>query len=434
MCLVQPSPRAGQESRGSVDNTVIQAETKPFFRDELVNLIDFTFQKAKHFKLIQQYVDGESFSGPTFTISSRTYHNFSTCSYLGLEVDQRVKAGIVDFANRYGASFIMSRSYASSAGFAEFEDLLSRIFDAYPVVTPSTTLGHLSFMSVMIQKGDLVMLDQQVHNSVQMAAATVADKARVVFVRNNGVVKLRKYLDQYSQQPDINNIWYCGDGIYSMSGQKARVRELISLLDFYPKFHCYLDDAHGISIFGKHGRGYVLSQMESLHERMVVAASLSKSFGMGCGGALLFPNREWQRKVQTCGPTMIFSSPIPPPMLGGGIAAAKIHLTDELDDMQRQVHGLIRHFQSAAKDAGLEMLSDDLSPIQFIRIGEVDPTLLVGSHVLEDGFFVNVCGYPAVPKRKCGLRITITRHVDQSLIERLVSSIAKALKKTMAVP
>jgi 7-keto-8-aminopelargonate synthetase-like enzyme len=50
------------------------------------------------------------------------------------------------------------------------------------------------------------------------------------------------------------------------------------------------------------------------HERLVLAASLNKSFATS-GGALVFPNEELRQRVRACGPTLIFAGPIQPPML-----------------------------------------------------------------------------------------------------------------------
>jgi len=411
-------------------NNVISLRNRSIFKDTTVNLIDDSFQMGKNFKVVQQYVEGDNFSGSSFTIDGKEFKNFSVCSYLGLEIDTRIKNGIIDYAQRFGASFIMSRAYASASGFQEFERLLSDLFDAYPVVTPSTTLGHLSFVNVMIQKGDVIIIDQHAHNSIQMAAASVASKATISLVRHNDMEKLEKYIEKFSQMPETNNIWYMGDGIYSMSGAKAPMKKIVDLLNRHDKFYCYLDDAHGMTAFGKNGKGFVLSQMDKIHQKIVVAVSLSKAYGMGCGGALVFPNGEWQRKVHTCGPTMIFSSPIPPPMLGGGIASAKIHLSSELEQMQRELYELMSHFSKTALRAKLDVPDGNLSPVQFVKIGNLETMFAVIQRVFRDGYFVNSCGFPAVPKNQCGLRLTITRHTTKADIDGLVDSIRRALDET----
>ena len=112
-----------------------------------------------------------------------------------------------------------------------------------------------------------------------------------------------------------------------MFGDAAPISALHDLLDHYPRFHFYCDDAHGMSWAGPHGRGYALAA-RPLRDRMIIATSLVKAFSAG-GGALIFPDAESCRKVRTCGGPMIFSGPVQPPMLGAAIASARIHLSPE---------------------------------------------------------------------------------------------------------
>jgi len=62
-------------------------------------------------------------------------------------------------------------------------------------------------------------------------------------------------------------------GIYSMFGDLAPVDEIYRMLDTYPQFHFYVDDAHGMSIHGKNGRGSVLNNRR-FHPKMVLGTSL----------------------------------------------------------------------------------------------------------------------------------------------------------------
>jgi 7-keto-8-aminopelargonate synthetase-like enzyme len=405
-----------------------------FFVDERVQDIARSFAAGEAFGPIHHHADDVPLTGRTIPIGGRELVNFVTCSYLGLEFDPRVIDGISQAARRYGSSFCMSRTFASAPPFAEFERLLSLIFDAHPVVVTSTTLGHLSFMSVMVQPGDVLILDQQVHNSVQLAALTAQGKAQLVPTRHNDMGRLEQMVQRYLAKPETNRVWYCGDGIYSMYGDAAPVADLLGVLERHERFYCYLDDAHGMSTQGHHGRGYVLSCQDPLHPRMVVAVSLYKGFGIGGGAALVFPNREWRDMVQSCGATMIFSGPISPPMLGAGIASAKIHLSPEIVTLQEELAARVKLFHQVAANMGIELLSSELSPVQYVLVGEFDRVLPVAKAVMDDGFFVSCCAYPAVAKNHSGLRLTLSRHVSETDIHAVLGSIRRALRDVGGIP
>jgi len=385
-----------------------------------------TFAPGRALEIIQQVVDDEPLTGRIVRVRGREFVNFVSCSYLGLELDQQVIEGVTAAARRYGAAFSASRTYVSAPPYREFERLLAEISGAYPVVATTTTLGHFSFMSVMIQPEDVVLLDQQVHNSVQLAAQTVAGKAKIIPVRHNDVARIERAVKKYLADPNTNNVWYCGDGVYSMYGDVAPVSDLLRLLDRHERFYCYLDDAHGMSTQGRHGRGYVLSQMDRMHERLVVAVSFAKCFGMGGGAAILLPREDWQDVLRTCGATMIFSGPISPPMLGGGIASARIHLSDAFSGLLSDLHRRIALFRAVAGELGLQVVSSPLSPIQYVMLGDFERALRVARAAFDAGFMVNCCAYPAVAINHAGIRLCVTRHVSDSDIRGVLGVIQRA--------
>src|SRR6185312_3354095 len=192
--------------------------------------------------------------------------NFGSCSYLGLEFDSRIKAGATEAIEKYGTQFSESRAYASLGLYKELENLLEKVFEAYCVITPTTTLGHIANIPVLIDDTDAIIMDQQVHNSVQTAVQIV--KARGVhteLVRHNRMDLLETRIKELRSKH--KKIWYMADGIYSMFGDCSPVDEIYSLMNQYPEFYYYVDDAHGMSIHGKYGRGFVLSNHD-IHPKM----------------------------------------------------------------------------------------------------------------------------------------------------------------------
>ena len=146
-------------------------------------------------------------------------------------------------------------------------------------------------------------------------------------------------------------IWYLADGIYSMHGDKAPVKEIEKLLNKYKQFYAYFDDAHGMSWMGKNGRGFVRSEIEH-HDKMILAVSLNKSFA-SAGGAIIFPNEEMRRDVRNAARPLIFSGPIQPPMLGAALASSELHLSDEIDPLQKDLHEKIALCNSLLFEKGI---------------------------------------------------------------------------------
>ena len=185
----------------------------------------------------------------------------------------------------------------------------------------------------------------------------------------------------------------------------------------------YIDDAHGVGWTGENGRGHVLHSTP-LHPRVVLAASLAKSFGAG-GAALVFADPEEARHVQTCAGTFIFSGPVHPPLLGAAIASADIHLSEELPEMQSTMQAQIALIRELAVTHNVPLVRVDATPIWFARVGGVRQSVELAARMKDDGFYVNYSVFPAMPVGEGGIRFTNTLYNSDDDIEALMIALSK---------
>jgi 7-keto-8-aminopelargonate synthetase-like enzyme len=398
------------------------------FCDDNVNLTDSVLSLAKQMGTLGLYSDSKFLEGRTVSINNKEMLNFTSCSYLGLEHHPSIKQGIIAAVEKFGATFSSSRAFCSSPDFAELEELMAQVLGAPLVITTSTTLGHLSAIPILVQERDIVILDHKVHTSVQMAVQMVNRKAEILSISHNDLDQLEHHIKQ-CQKSSVNNVWYMVDGVYSMYGDLAPLAELHQLLEKYDNFYVYIDDAHGMSWQGKHGRGYVLGS-PYLHPKMMVAISMSKSFGIGGGGAVVFQEKSLQRKVDVCGPLKLFANPLTVPLVGGAIASAKIHLSDEIYALQNEIMEKIDHFTFHAKKHDLPLAHDSKTPIQYMILGRENPemTFKMVRSIMDEGFYVNAVVYPAVSRKESGCRLSISCHNTLEDIESLVECLAFYVK------
>ena len=369
------------------------------------------------------------YDGRIICLNGRHTINFALCSYLGLELDPRLKQGTIDAVIKYGTQFAVSRAYVSATPYAELETMFEELFGGYALATPTTTLGHIAALPVLIQAGDAVILDRMVHNSVQTAAQLLQVQGiPVETVRHNCLDLLEERIDALSKQHQ--HVWYLADGVYSMFGDLAPVEELGKLLNRYEQLHFYFDDAHGMSWIGKHGRGYVLDLLP-IQERMVVATSLCKAFSAG-GGVLIFPNSQMRNQVKNCGGPMIFSGPIQPPLLGAALASARIHLSPEIVRLQKELQDRVSLCNRLLKKYNLPVASSSQSPIFYIKLGLPQVAANMVKCLLQEGFYTNYAVFPAVPLRQSGVRFTLTQHLSAEDIHALVKAIARNLPLVLA--
>ncbi|MGK7893467.1 MAG: aminotransferase class I/II-fold pyridoxal phosphate-dependent enzyme, partial [Xenococcus sp. (in: cyanobacteria)] len=214
-----------------------------------IKIVDKIIRDALNQGLIQHFTEHESLNGRLISLKSRNYVNFGSCSYLGLEQHPDLVEGVIQAVRKYGTQFSSSRTYVAVGLYQQLETLLQEIFARPVLVTASTTLGHLSALPTLIGDHDCIILDHQVHSSVQMAAQVrKARGVHVKVIRHNQMEQLEETIKKIQNKYD--KIWYLADGIYSMYGDVAPLPELVRLLDTYEQLYLYIDDAHGMSWTG----------------------------------------------------------------------------------------------------------------------------------------------------------------------------------------
>jgi 7-keto-8-aminopelargonate synthetase-like enzyme len=327
---------------------------------------------------------------------------------------------VCDAVQRYGTQFSSSRSYVSAPAYAELEALLEDVFGRPVVVAPTTSLGHLAALPVLVGSSDAVLIDAHVHHSVQVAAAQLrAEGVRSELVWHNRLDLAQERIEELARTH--RRVWYLADGVYSMSGEVAPLDGFAQLLDRHEALHLYIDDSHGVGWSGTHGRGPALERLGA-HDRVVAALSLNKSFA-AAGGAIAVADREQQRLIRTCGGPMIFSGPIQPPMLGAALASARIHLSEELEDRQLALAERMELCDELMGDAGFRRGARPLTPIRTVQIGAPQVAERAAAALLERGFLASLATYPAVARNRCGLRVSITLHQTEADIRSLVDAL-----------
>lgn len=399
--------------------------------ERLLQLFERNAVRSRQAGLFRIRVQDQRLEGDLLTIEGRRVVNFASCAYLGLNLDPRLKAGAIDAIERFGPVFSSSTAYTSIDLYQKLEEKLSRIFDAHVVIPTTTTLGHLAALPILVGDGDSVLVDSQAHSTVHLGTQILqAEGIPVVPLPHNNLSALEAAVDEASKK--FRKVWYLADGVYSMFGDVAPVSAVYELLDYYPNLHVYFDDAHGFGWTGESGRGWVL-EGRPFHPRMVVIVSLAKSFGSG-GAAIAFPEPEIAQRVQLCGGTLTFSGPLHPAELGAAIAAAEIHLSDELIDLQARIHRQIDLVRDALVGASLPVVALDRTPVWFIRVGGLTQAMDLARRMLDDGYYLNLASFPAVAPAQSGVRFTHTLYHSDDQILAMIEVLKDHLRSIVGEP
>ena len=237
--------------------------------NNLFDTIDEVITHGKEKGILHLYTEDEYFTGRTVRIDGKQLYHFGTTGYLGLEQDQRLKNAAIEAIQKFGTQFPLSKSYISHTRYKELEEILEEMYDNPVIISKNSTLAHVAVIPTIVRDEDAVILDHQVHYSVQNACQLLKPRGiHVEMIRHSNLNMLEERIKKLRQKH--NKIYYMIDGVYSMFGDVAPIRELVELADKYPCLYLYVDDVHGMSWTGQNGTGYVRSELPELHEKFIL--------------------------------------------------------------------------------------------------------------------------------------------------------------------
>lgn len=361
-------------------------------------------------------------AGATTVIDGRTFDNFASYNYLGLNGHPAVNEAATRAIATYGTSASASRVVAGERPIhRELEERLARLHgveDAVVMVsghaTNVTVIGHL------MKGDDLILTDSLVHNSVT-EGARLSGAARMNFPHGD-LDALEQLLSQNRHKFD--HVLIVVEGIYSMDGDYPDLARLIRLKQ---NFDCWLlvDEAHSVGVLGATGRG--LAEQYSVDPRSVEMwmGTLSKTFS-ACGGYIA-GSKALCDYLRATAPGFVFSVGLSPALAGAAIASADL-MEREPERVQRlAANG--RRFLERAKAAGLDTgPSAGLSVIPVI-VGDSIGAATLSNRLLARGINALPIVFPAVAEKSARIRFFITSEHSAEQIDRAVDATAEELAK-----
>jgi 8-amino-7-oxononanoate synthase len=360
----------------------------------------------------------ESEQSPEVVVEGKKMIMLGSNNYLGLTSHPKVKDAAIDAVKKYGSGCAGSRLLNGTLDLhVKLEEKLASFFHKEAALTFSTGYQtNLGIISSLAGRDDVVILDKTDH-------ASIIDACRLSFA------EVRKFkhndmrsLDYVLKESGSRGKLVVVDGVYSMEGDIAPLPAIIALCRKYGA-RLMVDDAHGIGVLGRTGRG-VAEHFEVEKEVDIIMGTYSKS--MASIGGFVAASEEVIHYMKHTSRPLIFSASPPPASVASVIAALEI-IHEEPERRKRlwhNTHKMMGAFQQMGFDVGVSK-----TPIIPIVIGDLERTFLMWKTLYDDGVFVNPVVPPATTPGRCLIRTSyMATHTDDMLDQALVV-IEKAGKK-----
>jgi 7-keto-8-aminopelargonate synthetase-like enzyme len=351
--------------------------------------------------------------------------NMCSCSYLGLDRHPAILEGSINAIQREKTLLLpTSRVRIGLRLIDEAESILSELFECKARISLSCAAASSGMLPLIAsgmltcQEKPIMVFDKFAHFSMNHIKSSCGDETEVLTCNNNDV----SFLEDICKKFPNKKIVYVADGAYSMGGY-APVEDLEALQHKYG-LYLYFDDSHSISVYGKKGVGYVKSKLKHFAERTFIVTSLGKGFGVMGGLVLTSKDNTYEKFINVFGPQG-WSQTLSVPGLGGVIASSKIHLSSELNSLQKKLQDNMKYFDQLCptvnKDNGL--------PIRIVELHKPDKAIEISSGIFRLGYYTSAVFFPIVAKDRAGLRIMIRADLEKEDILHFNTTLSKVLKQ-----
>lgn len=385
-------------------------------------------EKYKSYRLPQQYMEAgvypyfrEITSKQSTEVTDIEGHKilmFGSNAYTGLTNDPRVIEAGKRALEKYGSGCAGSRFLN---GTLDLHVQLEKEFAAFEgkdeALCFSTGFSvNQGVLSVVVGRGDYIICDDRDH-------ASIVDGRRLSFAtqlhyKHNDMEDLERVLQKLPHDA-IKLIVV--DGVFSMEGDLANLPEIVKLKH---KYNCSImvDEAHGLGVFGKQGRG-VCDHFGVTDEVDLIMGTFSKSLA-SIGGFIASDKDTINYLRHTCR-TYIFSASNTPAATAAALEA--LHIIQNEPERLENLWDVTNYALKRFREEGFE-IGDTESPIIPLYVHDVDKTFLVTKLAYDAGVFINPVIPPACAPQDTLVRFALMATHTKEQVETAVQKLTEIFK------
>lgn len=361
---------------------------------------------------------------PEVIINGKKVLMFGSNCYSGLVNDPRLKEAAIEATRKYGTGCAGSPFLNGTLDLhKKLEARLAEYIGKEDVMIYSTGFGvNLGVVSTLTGREDYILWDEQDH-------ASIIEGRRLSFsqqfkYKHNDMASLEKQLQKCD--PDKVKL-IVTDGVFSMEGDVANLPEIVRLAKQY-NASVMVDEAHGIGVFGRGGRG-TCDHFGVTKDVDLIMGTFSKSFASL--GGFIATDKEITNFLRHHSRSYIFTASITPASTAACLAA--IDILEKEPERQDHLWELTNYALEGFRSMGFE-IGNTSTPIIPLFIRDDFKTFAITHDLLEDGVFVNPVVTPAVAPEDTLIRFSLMSTHTREQVTTALEKIAKVFRKYKLIP
>lgn len=338
-------------------------------------------------------------------------------NYLGYTSDERVIEAGVEALKKYGSGNSGSRFLNGTLDIhILLEKELAEFLHKEAALTMSTGFQtNLGIISAIAGRNDVILCDKENHASIYDAIKL--SYAKMIRYEHNDMADLEAKLKEV---PEDKGILIVTDSVFSMTGEICNLPKLVELKKKYGA-RLMLDEAHGIGVLGKYGRG--AGEHFGLEDDVdIIMGTFSKSFASL--GGFVAGERKVVEYIQHSSRPFIFSASITPASVA--CARKSLELLKKEPERVQNLKDISAYMRKLLKGYGIQII-DAETPIIPIYTYEDNRTFMACQMLLDRGVYVNPVISPATPVGQSLLRTSYTATHTKEQMEYCAKQIKEVL-------
>ena len=366
-----------------------------------------------YFRMIESDQDTE------VIISGKKVLMFGSNAYLGLTNHPKVKEAAIDAIKKYGTGCAGSRFLNGTLDLhIQLEKRLAEFVGKEEAIIYSTGFQvNLGVVSCLTGREDYILWDELDHASI-IEGHRLSYSTKLKY-KHNDMESLEKQLQKC--EPDKIKL-IVTDGVFSMEGDVAKLPEIIALAKKY-NASVMVDEAHGIGVLGKQGRG-TCDHFGVTEDVDLIMGTFSKSFASI--GGFIASDKETINYLRHNSRSYIFSASNTPAATAAAGAALDIMLSEpeRIDHLWKITNYALEGFRTMGCEIG-----HTSTPIIPLYIRDNDKTFMVVRDLFDLGVFVNPVVSPAVAPQDTLIRFSLMATHTQEQLNQAMDAIQTVFKK-----
>lgn len=353
------------------------------------------------------------------TIDGRKILMFGSNAYTGLTYDKRIVDAAIAATLKYGTGCAGSRFLNGTLDLhVQLEKELAAFVGKEDALCYSTGFTvNEGTIPQLAGRGDYIICDDRDH-------ASIVDGRRLSFAtqlkyKHNDMDALEKELQKCD--PDAIKLIVV-DGVFSMEGDLANLPEIVALKKKY-NASLYVDEAHGLGVFGDHGRG-VCDYFGVKDDVDIIMGTFSKS--LASLGGFVAADKKIINYLRHNSRSYIFQASMTPASTAATLAALHI-LLDEPERIER-LWEITNYSLKSFRENGFE-IGETQSPIIPLYVRDATKTFVVTKMAFDAGIFINPVIPPACAPQDTLVRFALMATHTKEQVDIAVERLTKIFKE-----